>query len=113
MKRKILAGLATGLFLLGTVGLADAFLIERDLFISGDGLITSDTDTGLYWLDLTVTTNLSYNDVLTHIGTGGSLEGFRYATVADLDTLQVSAGLPTGLFTSTFFIYRNNHCCPK
>ena len=108
MKRKILAGLVTGLSLLVTVGFAEATLIETDLFTSGDGLITSDLNTGLYWLDLTVTTNLSYNDVLTQISTGGFLEGFRYATVADVDTLQVAAGLPPGLFFSASSLYTTN-----
>lgn len=82
-----------------------ASLTEIDLYASGDKLITLDTDTGLYWLDLTVTTNLSYNDVLTQLGPGGSLEGFWYATVADVDSLQVSAGLPSGLFVAPLYIY--------
>jgi hypothetical protein len=82
-----------------------ASLVEIDLSAPGDKLITFDTDTGLYWLDLTVTTNLSYNDVLTQLGLGGSLEGFWYATVADVDSLQVSAGLLSGLFVVNSSIY--------
>jgi len=108
MKKRIFTGLIAGLFLVAAVGLAHAALIERDLFTLGDGLITSDTDTGLYWLDLTVTKNLSYNEVLNEISPGGSLEAFSYATDADLDRLQVSAGLPSGLFTSSFSMFRNN-----
>jgi len=108
MKKKILNVLAVGFFLIGTVGYAKADLVEEDLFTLGDGLITYDTNTGLYWLDLTVTTNLSYNDVLNEINEGGSLEGFWYATTADIDTLQVSAGLPSGLFYYTFPIYVDN-----
>ena len=108
MKKKFLNVLAVALFLIGTVGYANADLVEEDLFTVGDGLITYDTDTGLYWLDLTLTTNLSYNDVLNEISQGGALEGFWYATTADIDTLQVSAGLPSGLFFSTFPIYVNN-----
>lgn len=86
---------------------SSATFIELDLYSSGDKLITSDTDTGLYWLDLIVTQNLSYNDALIQMGPGGSLEGFRYATVADVDRLQVSAGLPAGTFYSSFFLYKN------
>ncbi len=108
MKKIFLNVLAVGLFLIGLVGYANADLVEEDLFTLGDGLVTYDTDTGLYWLDLTVTTNLSYNDVLNEISEGGSLEGFWYATTADIDTLQVSAGLPAGLFFSSFPIYLDN-----
>ena len=52
---------------------SSATLIELDLYHPGDKLITSDTDTGLYWLDLVVTQNLSYNDALIQVSLGGSL----------------------------------------
>ncbi len=84
-----------------------ATLISVDLYSSHDGLITRDTDTGLEWLDLTSTVNYSYNDMLTELGSGGAFEGFRYATVADIDNLQLSAGLPSGLFSSaSTYFYR-------
>jgi len=86
---------------------SSATLIELDLYNPGDKLITSDTSTGLYWLDLIVTQNLSYNDALNQMSPGGSLEGFRYASVAEVSGLQVSAGLPAELFYSTFFLYKN------
>jgi hypothetical protein len=105
MKKIFVNVLTVGLFLISTFGYANAYLVEEDLFTSGDGLITYDTDTGLYWLDLTLTTNLSYNEVLNEISEGGSLEGFWYATTADIDTLQVSAGLPSGLFFYSLPIY--------
>jgi len=58
---------------------ASAALIALDLFTAGDGLVTRDTETGLDWLDLTATLNLSYNDV--EADTGGWLSlGFRHAT---------------------------------
>jgi hypothetical protein len=78
-----------------------------DLYTAGDKLITWDQNTGLYWLDLTVTQNLSYNDVFAQTSAGGSLYGFRYATVAQVDGLQTSAGLPSGLFRYTLSIYKN------
>jgi len=81
--------------------------IELDLYDPGDKPITSDTNTGLYWFDLIVTRNLSYNDALIQMSLGGSLEGFRYANVGDVDRLQVSAGLPAGNFYSSFFLYKN------
>lgn len=85
---------------------SSATLIEFDLYNPGDQLITSDTDTGLYWLDLTVTQDFSYHDTLTKINPGGALEGFRYATAADVYGLQASAGLPAENFFSTFFLYK-------
>lgn len=86
---------------------SSATLIELDLYNPGDKLITSDTATGLYWLDLTVTQDFSYIDTRNKISSGGSLDGFRYATVADVDSLQLSAGLPAGTFFSSSFRYKN------
>lgn len=40
-----------------------ATLIEVDLISAGDGLVSRDTLTGLDWLDLTATTDLSYDQV--------------------------------------------------
>ena len=52
--------------------------------------VTCDTATGLEWLDLTQTTNLSPNQILG--GAGGFINSFRYATHAEVDTLFLSAG---------------------
>ena len=68
---------------------ASAALIEQDLFAAGDGLITFDDQTGLEWLDLTETTNLSYNDVETDGGGWLSL-GFRHATGAEVCDLMAA-----------------------
>lgn len=87
---------------------AHAILIEADFNSDGDGLITRDTETGLEWLDLNQTVNYSYNAMLAELGTGGKFDGFRYATVSDIDTLQQSAGLASGLFySSSAFFYRS------
>ena len=40
---------------------ANATIISTDWRITGDNLITQDTDSGLEWLDLTVTDGLSYS----------------------------------------------------
>ncbi len=86
--------------------IANASLIEIDLYSYGDKLITRDTDTGLDWLDLTSTLNISYDDMQTKISSGGEFEDFRYATTADIDRLQQSAGLPAELFFTSSSIYR-------
>ena len=51
------------------------------------GSITRDTLTGIDWLDVTETRGMSYNDVTAQMGTGGALEGWRYATTTELDQL--------------------------
>ncbi len=79
---------------------AGASLVEVDLYSSGDSLLTKDTDTGLYWLDLTETTNISYNDMVEELRPGGLFDGYRYANTADIEQLQLSAGLSTGLYSS-------------
>ncbi len=56
--------------------------------------ITQDTDTGLDWLDITVTVNRSWNDVSSQFGTGGDYEGWRYATSGEVNTLMVNASIP-------------------
>jgi len=49
---------------------------------------TSDTITGLDWLDLTETTNRSYNDVINGMSdTSSVIYGYRYATLDDWGTL--------------------------
>lgn len=45
---------------------------------------TTDTTTGLDWLDLTATAHMSYNDVSAQLGVGGALEGWSYATRAQI-----------------------------
>src|SRR5262252_4644045 len=68
---------------------AQAELVEVDLQVPGDKLVTRDTETGLDWLDLGgVTTNLSYDAIQG--GAGGWLaSGWRYATQAEVCALFV------------------------
>ena len=74
--------------------ITQAALVVIDLNVSGDGLITLDTDTGLEWLDLTETRNLNYNYVSSQLGLGGQFEGYRYATKNEVDSLFLAFGLP-------------------
>jgi len=71
-----------------------AALLSIDWKTAGDLLITHDSVSGLDWLDLTETDNLSYNDVSSQLGTGGDFEGWRYATAAEAEDLFVQFGLP-------------------
>jgi hypothetical protein len=71
---------------------ASAALIEVDLADPGDGLLTRDTDTGLDWLDLTLTFNLSYDEVAADIGVGLPA-GFRHATQSEVVALFATGGV--------------------
>ena len=64
-----------------------------DTFFGADS-ITLDTDTGLEWLDVTLSTNRSYVDVSAEFGAGGDFEGFRYASADELLTLFSNANIP-------------------
>jgi hypothetical protein len=79
---------------------ASAALIEQDLFVSGDNLLTLDTDTGLRWMDLSLTffnedgTGLSYDAISQRLlDTEDYLYGFRYATAYEVEQLYSNAGL--------------------
>lgn len=73
-----------GLMVSCWAGAASAQLSEVDLVAgSGDGKVTLDAATGLYWLDLPETTNVSVTDVLG--GAGGWVgAGWRYATQSEI-----------------------------
>jgi len=69
-------------------------LIQLDLIPArGDQLLTFDSDTGLEWLNLTVTANHSYLEVFG--GFGGFIGGFgfQYATNNQVTTLYKHAGV--------------------
>lgn len=65
---------------------ASAELLPIDLFATGDQLITRDTSSGLEWLDLTATINMSAEDIRTGSGGWQSL-GFGHATIAQVRAL--------------------------
>jgi hypothetical protein len=78
--------------LLLSVGLASdakALLVQVDLVSPGDALLTRDTATGLDWLDLTLTTGLTYAQANTQFGG----QGFRHATLTEVAQLFTAAGV--------------------
>ena len=64
----------------------------------GPDSITLDSRTGLAWLDLTFTTNLSYNQLVTGLQPGGRFAGFRFATPDEVLSLYTSAGFGEGYY---------------
>lgn len=65
---------------------------------SGDNWITYDTETGLDWLDVTLTVNQSFDEVRT--GTWYQ-RGFRHATMEELQALFQHAGTPDDGFDTS------------
>ena len=69
---------------LGGANSASAQLSEVDLVVgSGDAKVTLDAATGLYWLDVPETVNLSVTDILAGSG-GWTTTGWRYATLNEI-----------------------------
>ncbi len=56
------------------------------------GRFTRDTETGLDWLDVTETRGLSYYEVEAQLAQGGAFQGWRFATVQELDQLITNFG---------------------
>jgi len=53
---------------------------------------TYTTVDGVDWLDLTATSGMSYNDVSAQLGPGGTLEGWAYASTAQVEGLWTAFG---------------------
>jgi hypothetical protein len=81
-----LFGIVASLFLLTATSVRAVPLVDQ-----GDH--TFDPNTGLRWLDLTLSTNRNYIGVSANFGAGGTFEGYRYATAAEVSTLFANAGL--------------------
>lgn len=77
---------------------AEAALVSMDSGFGAD-TITHDTETGLNWLDLSVTTLTSWNDMQAMRQPGGTFADWRYATLEEIDTLFANAGI--GFFEPT------------
>ena len=60
----------------------------------GDRTVTVDVTNGLEYLDLTMTTDISYDDMVSmHLASGGLYDGWRHATRAEYFALVASAGI--------------------
>lgn len=88
-----LCALGVGICLLSNTPAQAALLTTSDS-VFGSNAITLDTETGLEWLDLPFSRNLSYNSVSTQFGSGGSFSGFRHANTTEVEALFTAAGIP-------------------
>lgn len=66
-----------------------------------NGKITSDTETGVDWLDLTETSGLSYDYVSSQLVSGGRFEGWSFASREQINTFFSNAGFVKKLKTSS------------
>jgi hypothetical protein len=73
----------------------------------GPGTITFDTQTGLRWLDLTESNGLSHAEVLQQLGLGGTFEGYRLATRAEVSDFFAHAGFDLSPATLQLFVPQN------
>ena len=66
----------------------------------GTDTITLDTDTGLQWLDVPLSTAFTYGEILDELQPGGIFDGYRLATEDEVLTLWGNSGINTGLLGS-------------
>jgi len=98
-KLRLLGALCISLFTVSYNACAE--VVDADWKTPGDNLLTHDLATGLKWLDLTETNNLSRDVVVSQLVSGGALDEFRYATSAEVVQLwanfniDLRAGQPT------------------
>ncbi len=80
MKNRLKSVVSMLALALGLSASANAAFIDSGTFLT-------DTDTGLDWLDVTLSVNRTYNDVSANFGSGGDFEGWRYASGLEFNTL--------------------------
>ncbi len=101
--RKFFTTLAIAILGISPATLTHAALITRDFSDgSGDALLTYDSDTGLEWLDTTITDGRSFTEVKAGWNGWTTTSGFRYATMAELRRLFVSAGVMPNFLYDTY-----------
>lgn len=101
--RKFFTTFAIAILGISPATLTHAALITQDFSDgSGDALLTYDSDTGLEWLDTTITDGRSFTEVKAGWGGWTTTSGFRYATMAELRRLFVSAGVMPNFLYDTY-----------
>ena len=94
MTRTLLRLLILALLMLRLNNFVVAAVFSADDPRYGAGMLTVDTSTGLAWLDLPLTSGLSYQEVLAATQPGGAFAGFRYASAQEVFAFFDAANLP-------------------
>ena len=79
---------------LSFASISNAAIISIDDSVFGADSLTRDTETNLDWLDLTNTNGLSYGYVLSQLNAGGLYDGYRYATLTEVQSLLLKLAFP-------------------
>ena len=95
INKTILSIVLTLIFFACTEKYLGAEMVSRDSSFGPD-TITYDTETGLEWLDVTVSTPYSYDEILIELGPGGAFDGYRLATTDEILGFWQNAGINTG-----------------
>lgn len=69
---------------------AQAAFVDVDWKTEHDSHVTLHQETGKEWLDLSLTKNMSINEVSAQLGAGGLFEGWRLPTAEEVNTLMSS-----------------------
>ncbi len=90
---RLIAPAAAGLIAVtATMSIAEVIYNADSEF--GDRTVTVDVTNGLEYLDLTMTTDISYDDMVSmHLASGGLYDGWRHATRVEYFALIASAGI--------------------
>lgn len=92
-KQSIISIIISTILLLFYIPAFAALESRSDDFFGVDS-ITYDTDTDLEWLDIDLTTDLSYYEIEAEFEPDGEFFGFRHATVNEIGQLFINAGIP-------------------
>jgi hypothetical protein len=90
-------------FLLLVSPFSSAEFSKVDWLSSGDELVTRDSETGLEWLDLSLTFEDSYNTVVSQLN-GGVYNGWRLATKLEVQPFVSKAFVDFSLISGTIAI---------
>ena len=82
------ASILAGIFCLGHIGFSSGAAVP----LEDRGNTTYDANTGLEWLDLSLTAGKSYHEVLTGSGGFTTEQGYRFASGEEIATLFLHAG---------------------
>ena len=83
---------------------AHAEITSTDLYASGDGLVTFDSNTGLEWIDLTETSGHTIESITPLLSS--TLSGFRVATQTEVEEM-LSSIMPSILSPTSYWAARN------
>lgn len=102
MKKLLLCNTFASALALSSSGISNAAALD---FID-QGTYTTDSISGLDWLDLTITTGQSYNQVSNQLAMGGLYHGWRYASAAEFNAMITNY---TGTPIPPGFVNQINH----